>query len=131
MATTFFAGAAFLAATFLAGAAAFLATFFAEVAMFLLPGVVVGYTKRATCELQRRILQAPRRFVQHFYALSAGFPQVLLRAADYGCRFGPCMQRFFVSRAESKRRIMFDICIPILSVGIASLGIWNARNQAC
>ncbi|WP_244362266.1 acyltransferase family protein [Burkholderia pseudomallei] len=62
--------------------------------MFLLPGVVVGYTKRATCELQRRILQAPRRFVQHFYALSGGFPQVLLRAADYGCRFSPYAQRF-------------------------------------
>ncbi|WP_175693454.1 hypothetical protein [Burkholderia ambifaria] len=84
MATTFFAGAAFLAATFLvAGAAAFLATFFAEVAMFLLPGVVVGYTKRATRALQRRILQAPRRFVQYFYAFSRGFPQVLLRATDF------------------------------------------------
>ncbi|WP_162487813.1 MULTISPECIES: hypothetical protein [Burkholderia] len=82
MATTFFAGAAFLAATFLAGAAAFLATFFAEVAMFLLPGVVVGYTKRTMCALQGRILQARRRFVEYFCAFSAGFLQVLLLAAD-------------------------------------------------
>ncbi|CAN0627129.1 membrane protein of unknown function [Burkholderia multivorans] len=80
-ATTFFAGAAFLAATFLAGAAAFLATFFAEVAMFLLPGVVVGYAKRATRALQGRILQALRRFVQYFYAEYTGFQQVLLHAA--------------------------------------------------
>ncbi|ABX18281.1 acyltransferase family protein [Burkholderia multivorans ATCC 17616] len=44
--------------------------------------MVVGYTKHATRALQRRILQAPRRFVQYFYAFSRGFPQVLLRAAD-------------------------------------------------
>ncbi|MCA8271361.1 hypothetical protein LGN17_02355 [Burkholderia sp. AU30280] len=94
MATTFFAGAAFLAATFLvAGAAAFLATFLAEVAMFLLPGVVVGYTKRATRALQRRILQAPRRFVQYFYAFSRGFPQVFLHATD--CVDAPASKNAF------------------------------------
>ncbi|ABC36104.1 acyltransferase family protein [Burkholderia thailandensis E264] len=32
--------------------------------------------------------------MQHFCAFSAGFPQVLLRAADYGYRFSPCAQRF-------------------------------------
>jgi len=50
--------------------------------MFLLPGVVVGYAKRATRALQGRILQAQRRFVQHFYAEYTGFQQVLLHVAD-------------------------------------------------
>jgi hypothetical protein len=49
--------------------------------MFLLPGVVVGYVKRATRAPQGRILQAQRRFVQHFYAEYTGFQQVLLHAA--------------------------------------------------
>ncbi|CAG9228593.1 hypothetical protein BGLA2_430047 [Burkholderia gladioli] len=43
-------------------------------------------SKHTTCMLQGRILQAARRFVQHFYAESAGFRQVLLLAADSRAR---------------------------------------------
>jgi hypothetical protein len=101
--------AAFFAVTFFAGAAALVATFFAEVAIFLLPGVVVG------CEA--RNVHAPRPDSTSGATLRAALLCVI-RGFSAGfvvlCVHDTLRRLPDAPNASRARRIMFDICIPIL-----------------